>query len=290
MILIVYKPSEQKALQKKQQKVIALLQSKQKQYQLFATSGHFEHDVQAIKKQLNTISEVVVLGGDGTLHLVANCLAGQPIPLAIIPSGTGNDFARQWQFSEQQWLESVISEDKIKIDLGIVNARYFINVAGAGFDGEVVKLTADQKSKVAPMSYLLTALKLLRHHSYHPWDYVMDKQKVSQPLMMASFANGQYFGSGMRLAPQAQLQDGQLVSVLVKQAAWWRQARALMRSFWGGHLTEKSLQIAPCTQAKINTAGIALQADGEFIGYSPAQFSVAPQALYLKLPYGVKRA
>lgn len=150
--------------------LVTTLKQQQHSYYIFTTSAVLADNQLFFKQHLAEYTEVIMLGGDGTLHLLANCMAYSNKPITVLPCGTGNDFMRNFAYSKQQLKQLVQSDRVITIDLGRVNARYFINSAGVGFDAEIVERTKGNKGWLARLAiYIIPLLVLysLRNHSYH---------------------------------------------------------------------------------------------------------------------------
>ncbi|WP_158678836.1 diacylglycerol/lipid kinase family protein [Pseudoalteromonas sp. T1lg75] len=248
-----------------------------------ATSGDFYADLQGLQSYIPTTARLIVLGGDGTLNLAANAFAYSDVEVALVPCGSGNDFARQWRCSEQQWIEGAIAGRCVPIDLGKVNERYFINVAGVGYDAAVVGASQNKRGRWAHLSYAWQGVKMLYRYAPSLLQFSTTK-KQEQRLLMMCLANGRYFGGGMCLAPEANINDGQLSCVQIGAASFWRQVQALILSYFAAHTRLKQVNIVPVSQLDVHTANIGIEADGEYIGTTPALFCVQRDALHFVLP------
>ncbi|KAF7787535.1 hypothetical protein PRUB_a4640 [Pseudoalteromonas rubra] len=137
-------------------------QAEQRQITLswYETTGFYGRDYDAIRLLLQVESAVVVVGGDGTINLVVNAMCGSSAQLACLPAGTGNDFCRQFGYTEKQWRATVFSSHCIALDLGAIGERCFVNIAGVGFNADVVQSLRGQKHGGA-LSYVWGGLKQL---------------------------------------------------------------------------------------------------------------------------------
>jgi len=259
------------------------LEKANKTYSEMPTSGHFGADLQSLQHYQAAVNRVIVLGGDGTLNLAINAFANTEVEVAIVPCGSGNDFARQWTCTPTQWVEAAISQPSRAIDLGKVNDRYFVNVAGVGYDAAVVEACADKRGRWAHFSYAWQGLKMLYRYAPSALHFSGNEQSEKRLLMMC-FANGQYFGGGMRLAPEAKIDDGLLQCVQIGAAPFLRQLQALILSYAGKHTHLQQVCIDTLEQASIHTENVGIEADGEYIGTTPATFSVQKSALNFVVP------
>ncbi|GMM86497.1 diacylglycerol/lipid kinase family protein [Pseudoalteromonas sp. MTN2-4] len=272
-MLVVVKPSDSPFIEAQVQWIKEECVKRGLKNQWFFTSGCFETDVAAIKKKLAEVETVVAVGGDGTLHLVANALANSSVSLAVLPAGTGNDFVRQFGYSKQQWRALIFSESYRLLDLGKINQRFFINVAGIGFNAAVVKdmNTFQIRHK---LSYIFAGIKHLfsfKHTSSH------------DPSFMRVFANGQFFAAGLKVAPSARIDNGKLLMLHFR-------AESLMSRLWSFllmlvHQHEKSshLDVSELMEYEISVPGLLVEADGEMIGETPAVVKVCRGALKMRL-------
>ncbi|TMP78111.1 diacylglycerol kinase [Pseudoalteromonas phenolica] len=239
----------------------------------FYTSGSFGQDVLAIKSRLIDVKTVVVIGGDGTLHLVANAIAETDVALAVLPAGTGNDFSRQFNYNKQHWQSLVFSESTTKVDLGKINERYFINMAGIGFNAAVVKDMNTFKSR-HKLSYIFSGIKQL---------FSFDKVSSNDVSLMAIFANGQYFAAGLKVAPSAHVKSGHLVKLHFKASHLlsriWSFALMLIQQ----HEQSRFVSVETGTDFMITENGLIIEADGEIIGNTPAIIKCCPGALTIRL-------
>ncbi|WP_105188686.1 diacylglycerol/lipid kinase family protein [Pseudoalteromonas sp. T1lg48] len=248
-----------------------------------ATSGDFYADLQGLQSYIPNTKRVIVLGGDGTLNLAANAFAYSDVEVALVPCGSGNDFARQWRCSQQQWIGSALTRPSSSIDLGKVNERYFINVAGVGYDAAVVSASQNKRGRWAHLSYAWQGIKMLYRYAPSLLQFSTTEAQ-EQRLLMMCLANGRYFGGGMCLAPEANLSDGQLSCVQIGAAPFWRQIQALILSYFAAHTRLKQVAIHPVSQLDVHTANIGIEADGEYVGTTPALFCVQRDALHFVIP------
>ncbi|MDW7551069.1 diacylglycerol/lipid kinase family protein [Pseudoalteromonas peptidolytica] len=260
---------------------IAWLKQQLKQQQItatwFNTTGNFVSDRDAIVKATTTGTTVVVIGGDGTLHLVANAIARRNNPLALLPAGTGNDFARQFNYSKAQWRAAVFSDQVTNIDLGKVDSRWFVNVAGVGFNAHVMN-NLGQKKRLGKLSYTYAGLISLfsaKSICYH-------SKTWPEHGMMLLLANGKHFGAGLTPAPMASLNDGQLELLWFTPKTHWQRVVVFASMLLKRHIGAKNVHHDRITELCIAQAGYDIEADGEIVGCTPATITCCRQALSIK--------
>lgn len=262
------------------------------------TSGPGDAETMAASLPANTRA-VVSVGGDGTLNEVVNGLSGRwldlegyetvPIPLGLLPTGSGNDFARAAGLAHplSTVLESILAVITRRIDIGRVNGRYFLNVSGAGFDAEVVSkfnrgffdgrlVINGTPGYLAALFTTLASFKSTRIHIR-----LDSKAPVEEDILLIAVGNGQYFGGGMKITPNANLSDGLLDVCWVRSMSKIPFIGSLASVFKGNHLANPSVGYAKAKFISIDGQPIRVQADGELSGCLPMTWSIIPGALNL---------
>ena len=162
---------------------------------------------------------IVAAGGDGTLNEVVNGVRedASAVVLGLIPLGTGNDFARTLDLPTDidQAIDLLLAGHTRAIDLVRVTSdvrRYFVNVSTGGFSGLVdEKLTPAMKKTWGPLAYLRSAAAALPEFRAHRTTVSLDNaESLTLNLFGVVIANGRYVGGGMRIAPEASVDDGLL--------------------------------------------------------------------------------
>jgi diacylglycerol kinase (ATP) len=228
-------------------------------------------------------TRVVAVGGDGTVCEVANGIVGTDIELGIIPAGTGNDFVKTLKIPQLP-IEAlaVIENGHIDtVDIGKHEKGYFINVAGVGFDAEVVNTTnVDLKFLTGSFAYITSVIWNLIRYSSREASIEIDGKVFQRKLWLVAIANGQYFGGGMRISPDAKVDDGLFDICMVNDMSRLEILKFLPRVFSGGHKNHRAFEVLRGKHIKIefNTPTMT-QADGEVLGYNSTNFSIIPKAL-----------
>jgi len=200
------------------------------------------------------------VGGDGTLNEVVNGIAGFPdVELGIIPCGSGNDVARHlYPLPDPVKLIEVLpSSSSTVVDLGRINEKYFFNIASVGFDAEVTMNSRYFKKfpfVTGSMSYILGVLAtLIRCRKYKLKITLDDNAPIEKELLLAIFANGSYYGGGMRAAPSAEMDDGEIDFYLVD----WLPRRKILKFFplfqRGEHQSMKEVSLSRGTKAIVES-------------------------------------
>lgn len=237
----------------------------------------------------------VVVGGDGMVHLGANVLAGTTVPLGIVAAGTGNDMARGLGLpfddtdASIRALVDALARSPRAIDLGRVShvddatgqpeTRWFACVLSAGFDAIVNERANSMSWPKGPSRYLVAlALELVRLRPIH-YRLDLDGNEVRTTGALIAVGNNISFGGGMKVTPDAKLDDGLLDVLVVQSLSRIAFLRIFPRVFKGEHVTDRRVAIYRARHIRIESDAVVAYADGERIGPLPIDVEVVPGAL-----------
>ncbi|HET9299992.1 MAG TPA: diacylglycerol kinase family protein [Candidatus Polarisedimenticolaceae bacterium] len=240
------------------------------------------------------VERVVVAGGDGTLHNALQALAGTQSALGVVPAGRGNDLARTLDvpLHAVQALQHALTAPIRSIDLGQVGKRWYACIGGVGFDGEVAAV-ARRVGKAMPGPFVYPWALLRKLPGFVPPHVRVEYDGTvwEGRTMMALFANGTTFGGGMRIAPQAVLDDGLLDLVLVREVGKLELLRVFPRVYRGAHVDHPAVSVARAREARvIADRPLVPWGDGEPLHEVPAReitFRVVPRALRVVTQLGM---
>lgn len=242
-------------------------------------------------------SPIVAYGGDGTLMEVVNGLLGEPgrpsaVPLGIIPGGTGSDFVRTLGIPHdyRQACARLMGGTEYRVDVGYATFRgldggersvYFANVAGLGFDGEVVeRVQRSSKALGGTLTYLTNLLLTLVYYQNKHVMLRFDGQTQDRRMNSVVVCNGRYFGGAMHIAPPADVQDGEFELVILGDFSKPELVVNVPRVYKGTHLTHPKVQIHKAREVYVEAKErMLVQADGELVGQAPASFRIIPSVL-----------
>jgi diacylglycerol kinase (ATP) len=242
---------------------------------------------------------LVVVGGDGALNEVANGLTGLagPPALALLPHGTGGDFARTFGIPSDVGEAALIAVggDTQAVDLGHITYRawdgheaeaVFANVASAGMSGAIAQ-RANRTSKAmgAKASYLWATFAVFAGWSAVEMRLTVDDESRSGKMFDVVVANGRYFGGGMKMCPDAMPADGLLDVVTIGDVTKRDLVMTMPKIYRGTHLPHPRAEALRGRLVTLETdEPVPVELDGEQPGTSPVRFEVLPGALRLRVP------
>ena len=156
-------------------------------------------------------TNIVAMGGDGTVNEVANGLLGSDATLAVIPAGTGNDFIRMLGIpsNPMQAIDTLLDGVTRTIDLGQIDSdRCFVNGIGIGIDAQVARTVMKMTRLKGASAYLTAAVKEVFRFPSFQVTLSMPDEEVEVSCLSLSIANGIFAGGGFKLAPRANITDG----------------------------------------------------------------------------------
>ena len=226
---------------------------------------------------------IIAAGGDGTANEIANGIAGSGAALALYPIGSGNDFARALGYPRRRRDISrfIRNAHRRTIDVGEVNGRIFVNSAGIGIDGHVAqRIAATSRLTGKTFGYFAGSLMGIATYRPEPMRVLVDGELHSGRFLTVVAANGTHFGSGMHVAPQASLDDGQLDVVLAGDLSRWSSLVALGKLYRGTHVDGTTIVMKRARAVEIELQRpLRAQLDGETTMAQRFSIRVRPGAL-----------
>ena len=252
--------------------------------------------VQAIEEGA---THLITCGGDGTLNECVNGYMSKnaEIPMGVLPMGTGNDFikmiAKKGDWKEIH--ENIIHQRCKKVDLAFmeftdlqnkITQRYFVNVMDVGLGGEVVQKMARSSRKLGSfLTYQKAILQSLIPYRQWNMDFQLDDLKQTKPTLMLAFANAKWFGSGLGIAPRADIEDGLLEVIHLGKISLWDYLWQLPNVKKTKILHHPEITYSQCKESVIRTPGLPIDCDGEFIGFTPLSCKIVSKRLNVLISY-----
>ena len=238
-------------------------------------------------------TRVIVVGGDGSIYETVNGIlrADDAAALGVIPTGTGNDFAKasgiplDWEHAAQLLGSRIVANSPArKIDVGKMNGRYFANGAGIGFDAKVTKVARSYSWPIGDLVYLLAIFHCMAEGIATPHLQIeADEHAWSGPVTLANLSNGPWVGGMFHIAPMAQNNDGKLELLIAEPVSRRRLLTLLPKLMRGQHMQEPEISHASVAKVSIlASAPVPSHLDGE-VQATTSQFTIEilPAALDL---------
>lgn len=230
---------------------------------------------------------VIICGGDGSLNELVNVAYGKNMTLGLIPTGTGNDFAKNFDY-ESFTLNSLLNFKTKKIDLIKVNNFYSINVTSLGFDTQVLKRAydyLDKNPKLGKKAYGLAVLKSLNKINCENLELKLElidgsNFEIKGDYLISAICNGRFYGSGFNPAPEAKIDDGVLNLLLADKIPFIRFIPLIKKYKEGRHKESKYINEILVKSGTIKSKNkFIANADGEIFETDEIKFQVLPKAL-----------
>ena len=240
-----------------------------------------------LPKNLNNFTDLIIMGGDGTINYTLNYFKQINIPVGIISCGTGNDIASLLlgKTSTQQQFETALFGDLQQIDAGICNQKLFINGVGIGFDGWVVKRLLAKNLLRGKAAYYSTVISLLLFYNETKVNIIIDGEQIETNLFMLSAANGKTYGGGFKVAPLAEVNDGLLELIIIDKLPILKRLKYLPVIENGKHLNQPLSFLKYKTAKKLilqSTQVLKAHLDGEYMEAKLFEIEILPQFLSIR--------
>lgn len=237
---------------------------------------------------------LVVVGGDGTLLDVVSRIHGKGIEVGLIPAGDANDVAAAIGLPRDELAaaELLLNWNVRPIDLVRVRTadgreEVYVGAGGAGLDAEAARLAAETFRRLPGIwRYVAGALVAFARGDRFAANLVFDGKSWQGRVSLIAVANAPAYGGGIRIAPEARLDDGWLDLAIAENLNWWRVLRALPALVGRGEVRGLKLRRFRARRVRIETVPpVSFHGDGETLGLTPLEAEVLPGALRLVCPW-----
>jgi YegS/Rv2252/BmrU family lipid kinase len=234
---------------------------------------------------------VVAMGGDGLVGRVAAAVSRGGGLMAVLPGGRGNDFCRAVGVPCEALdaVPVVADGEERAIDLGVVSSDEgdvpFLGIASIGFDSEVQERVLTTRLPLGSQVYTYGALATVALWKHARFDVELDGTPLTVLGWSVAVSNSGRYGGGMRLAPDASLEDGLLDVVTSAATSRLRFLQALPKVFKGTHVDEPTVEVHPAREVRLSAdRPFRVFADGDPVGVLPCTVTVRPGAVRVLLP------
>jgi len=291
-IVLISNPTAKRASDRKIAQASRYLMSKGYKVEVLFTEkkGNAESLAREAIRELPSL--IIAAGGDGTFNEVINGIAGSEIPMAIFPLGTTNVLAKEIGIPEdvKGAMEIAVTGTTKTISLGKIAitrpsslvSRYFVLMAGIGFDGEAVFGINETFKKISGKgAYIYSGLKVLS--GFNPREITFDIDGKTYSGYSAIISKTAKYGGDFKITPDARLTDPTLYICLFKGKKRLDVLRYVFGIATGSHLRFKDVEYLKAKRIKID-GNAHIQIDGDYFGMTPAKIEVAPNTLRLIYP------
>jgi len=207
---------------------------------------------------------VIAWGGDGTINETAGPLIGTGVVLGIVPSGSGDGFARGLGLPRDPARAFKVAAEQPgrPLDVGFLGGRHFLNIGGLGFDAAVAAVF-DNRPKRGKAGYLVETLRGVWGYTSCVYRLESDAHSVDGPCFLMAFANCRQYGSGIVIAPEADPADGLLDLIVVEGGAPWRQFWRARRLSFRRMAPAEGVTRGRITSARVTGERLLAHVDGQ---------------------------
>jgi len=257
--------------------------------------GSYEQDLANAKAAVaaHSIRALLVVGGDGMMHLGVNACGNTDVPLAIVPTGTGNDSAAT--------LGLPIGDPIAAVKVALANLAkpravdilqcsstkgkwLAFGTVSAGFDALVNQKANQLRFPKGPSRYQVALiLELLKFRGIR-YQAVIDGKPRTIDAMLCAVANAPRFGAGMMIAPHAKVDTGVLELFIVHKISRLELLKVFPKVYTGGHVSHPAVEFVTASELSLDCGDRPIFADGEYAGNSPLTAKVVPGALLVCAP------
>jgi YegS/Rv2252/BmrU family lipid kinase len=235
----------------------------------------------------------VVISGDGLVGAIGGAMAGSETPLGIVPGGRGNDLARVLGIPDDPVAAVAVlaAGESRRIDVGEANGKPFLGIVSVGFDSECNRLANEVTIIRSNLVYVYSLFRTLLTWKPARFTIRSESERIRTSGYSISVANNSTFGGGMRIAPQALLDDGLLDVITVGEVGKLRFVANLRKVFNGTHIDDEQVRMFRASRVEITASRpFPVYADGEHLTELPVSVRVLPRALSVLAPAAAAEA
>lgn len=246
-----------------------------------------EHAAELARDAAQAGEEVVAFGGDGMARIAAHATRGTDAVLGVLPGGRGNDFARTLGIPRDPIAacRSLIDAPVRSIDVGDVDGATFVGVASIGLESEVTRIANAAPRLGGAAVYAAATIAGLARYRPARFSLTLDGQPREFTGYLVAAANSGRFGGGMRIAPDARIDDGLLDVVVIEHGPRLRFMLNTPKVFKGTHIHDPKVHVFRASEVRLDAdRPLEVYADGDEISATPAIARAVPGALRVRAP------
>jgi YegS/Rv2252/BmrU family lipid kinase len=286
MLRVIYNPVAGRKIVTKIDRLRALLEARGTPFEIVKTSGPGDAVLLAKEAAHAGADTVLAVGGDGTVNEIANGLAGSGTRLAVVPHGTGNVFAQEVGLPKtvEGCLDLLYSGKTIEVPLARAEERYFVVLASAGFDAEVVeRMGHRQKNLLGIVAYVLAGMRHLLRPQPTLWMEFPGRERMEVQAVIV--CRGKKYGGGVTMAPAANIEGNTLQVVALQKTGRWALFGFALNALRGKHVSSPAVLIREARSVLVRSRiPSAAQVDGDYLGPLPVRFEMTDVTLRIVVP------
>ena len=238
-------------------------------------------------------TEIISVGGDGTLFETIQYVYDQDVTFSMIPAGTGNDFCRSLGFSLDldECLKQLETAKTAQVDLCQGTDHVFLSVSGIGFVSDVLHYVNTHNNSIlkGQLAFINGVIQTLRRLKANTIDINIDGKIFQRDIVLAAIVNSEFVGGGMKFIPQSRMDDGKIYLMIVKDIKKLEFLRVFPKVYKGTHIGHPAIEIFE-GQHIVLKSGQALpdpmikSFDGNLNGKLPMDVQVLQSKLRVKVP------
>ena len=286
MLRVIYNPVAGPKAVRKIDRIRVVLTRRGLPHEIVKTGGPGHATRLAREAALEGHTAVIAVGGDGTINEVANGLAGSETRLCVVPHGTGNVFAAEAGLppSVEACVDLLFSGKTADIPLARAGNRYFVLLASAGFDAEVVeRMTPRGKNVLGIAAYGLAGLRHLLRYQPTLWMEFPGKERIEAQAVLV--CRGKRYGGNVTMVPDGNLTGSSFRVVALLSRGRWAIVRFVLDAL-RGKIAASSAVLVRETPSVLVRCSIpsAAQVDGDYLGPLPVRFEMTQTLLRVVVP------
>jgi YegS/Rv2252/BmrU family lipid kinase len=251
------------------------------------TTRSIDHAYEEAGRAVAAGETIVALGGDGLLRPIAGALKGTESAVAIVPCGRGNDFARVLGVPKDpvEGARVAVEGEERLLDVANVEGTPYMGIASFGFDSECNRIANEAKLIKGNAVYVYSALRTIAAWKPATFTVKVDGELHEFSGYSVAVGNSKAFGGGMIILPQAELDDGKLDVMLVKDSPRLRYLSGVVKTFKAAHTDSPYVEFLRGEVIEVSAdRPFAIYADGDPIGATPAMIRVERRCLRVIVP------
>lgn len=286
MIRAIYNPVAGPRIARNIERVRKGLAAGNTPFEIRETTGPGDATLLAREAAYGGAEAVVAVGGDGTINEVANGLAGTPTRLLAVPYGTGNVFAAEVGLpkSVEEILALLATGKTIPVRLGKAGKRYFLLLASAGYDAEVLdRMGTRGKHYFGIGAYMATGAVHLFREQPSLWVELPGEER--QEAQAVVVCRGRKYGGGVVMAPSGHLESATLQVVILRRLGRLAILRFAVNALRGKHIGSRDVSVREASSVLVRSRiPSAAQVDGEYLGPLPVRFEMTDAVVRVVVP------